>query len=115
MLNYIALGLATFGVGYIRIAPGTWGSAVGVLIYFLFAKAEANALTYFMSRGWQDGQIIAWIHACNLVLFLLLCILGIWASSRAVKLFQNKDPQKVVVDEVIGQLITFLFVPCRLF
>ncbi|MCA1625430.1 MAG: phosphatidylglycerophosphatase A [Acidobacteria bacterium] len=36
---------------------------------------------------------------------------GIWASSRAVELFQNKDPQQAVVDEVIGQLITFLFVP----
>jgi phosphatidylglycerophosphatase A len=30
---------------------------------------------------------------------------------RAVKIFQNKDPQQAVVDEVIGQLITFLFVP----
>jgi phosphatidylglycerophosphatase A len=46
-----------------------------------------------------------------LILFLLFCLLGIWAANRATHLFKNKDPQQAVVDEVIGQLITFLFVP----
>jgi phosphatidylglycerophosphatase A len=46
-----------------------------------------------------------------LILFLLFCLLGIWAANRATLLFKNKDPQQAVVDEIIGQLITFLFVP----
>ena len=34
-LDYLALAIATFGVGFIPIAPGTWGSLVGVGIYLL--------------------------------------------------------------------------------
>ncbi len=110
-LDYFSLAVTTCGVGYLPLAPGTYGSAVGVLIYLLFASIEARTNFYFSQHGWQDAQITAWIHAVNLILFLLFCLLGIWASNRAVKIFQNKDPQKVVVDEVIGQLITFLFIP----
>ena len=110
-LDYFALAVTTCGVGYIPLAPGTFGSAVGVLIYLLVAFIEAKSSIYFSQNGWQVAQISAWLHAFNLLLFLLFCLLGIWASGRATKLFQNKDPQKVVVDEVIGQLITFLFVP----
>lgn len=110
-LDYFSLAITTFGVGYLPVAPGTYGSAVGVLIYLLFASSEVRANLYFLQHDWQDAQITAWIHAFYLILFLLFCLLGIWASNRAVKIFQNKDPQKVVVDEVIGQLITFLFIP----
>ena len=110
-LDYFSLAVTTFGVGYLPLAPGTYGSAVGILIYLFFASIESRTNFYFSEQGWQDAQISAWIHAFNLILFLLFCLLGIWASNRAVKLFQNKDPQQAVVDEVIGQLITFLFIP----
>lgn len=110
-LDYLSLAVTTFGVGYLPLAPGTWGSMVGVLIYLLFGQIEAGAGTYFLDRGWKDAQITAWIHAFNLIIFLLFCLLGIWAANRAVGIFQDKDPQKAVVDEVIGQLIVFLFVP----
>ncbi len=110
-LDYFSLAVTTCGVGYIPLAPGTFGSAVGVLTYLLIAFTEANLSFYFSQNGWLDAQISAWLHVVNLILFLLFCLLGIWASGRATKLFQNKDPQKVVVDEVIGQLITFLFIP----
>ncbi|MDQ3711059.1 MAG: phosphatidylglycerophosphatase A [Acidobacteriota bacterium] len=111
LLDYFSLAVTTCGVGYIPLAPGTFGSAVGVLIYLLVAFIEAKSSIYFSQNSWQIAQISAWLHAFNLLLFLLFCLLGIWASGRATKLFQNKDPQKVIVDEVIGQLITFLFVP----
>ena len=110
-LDYFSLAITTFGVGYLPLAPGTYGSAVGILVYLFFASIESRTNFYFLQYGWQDAQIAAWVHAVNLILFLLFCLLGIWASSRAVKIFQNKDPQQAVVDEVIGQLITFLFVP----
>ncbi len=110
-LDYFCLAVTTFGVGYLPLAPGTYGSAIGVLIYLLFGWIETNVSTNIGVKGWTDAQIAAWIHAGNLILFLLFCLLGIWAANRAFKIFQNKDPQQAVVDEVIGQLITFLFVP----
>lgn len=110
-LDYFSLAITTFGVGYLPLAPGTWGSMVGVLIYLLFGRIEANAGIYFVNRGWAEVQIAAWIHAFNLIIFLLFCLLGVWAASRAVKLLRDKDPQQAVVDEVIGQLIVFLFIP----
>jgi phosphatidylglycerophosphatase A len=110
-LDYLSLAITTFGVGYLPFAPGTYGSAVGVLIYLFFGWIEANVWANFSGKGWADAQVTAWLHAFNLIVFLLFCLLGIWAANRAVKLFQNKDPQQAVVDEVIGQLIVFLFIP----
>jgi phosphatidylglycerophosphatase A len=110
-LDYFSLAVTTFGVGYLPLAPGTYGSAAGVLIYLLFAWIESNVSTDLGVKGWTDAQITAWFHAFNLILFLLFCLLGIWATNRAVGLFQNKDPQQAVIDEVIGQLIVFLFIP----
>jgi phosphatidylglycerophosphatase A len=109
--DYVALAVTTFGVGYLPLAPGTWGSMVGVAIYLMFGSFKEYVFTGFGGRGWNEAQIAAWIHAGNLFLFLLFCLLGIWAASRATKLFKNKDPQQAVVDEVIGQLITYLFIP----
>ena len=110
-LDYFALAVTTFGVGYLPLAPGTYGSAVGVLIYLLFGWLENSFTSNFDANGWTAAQIAAWTHVFNLVLFTLFCLLGIWAANRATILFRKKDPQESVVDEVIGQLIVFLFVP----
>jgi len=110
-LDYFALAVTTFGVGYLPLAPGTWGSIVGVLIYLLFGWLEDSFSANFGASGWTAAQIAAWVHAGNLILFLAFCLLGIWAANRATILFGKKDPQEAVVDEVIGQLIVFLFVP----
>lgn len=110
-LDYFSIVLTTCGVGFIPLAPGTWGSVIGVLIYLFFARLESNSSAFFALSNLKDAQITAWIHVINLIIFLLFCILSIWASGRATRIFQSKDPQKVVVDEVVGQLIVFLFVP----
>jgi phosphatidylglycerophosphatase A len=107
LLDYFALAVTTFGVGYLPLAPGTWGSMVGVGIYLLFAWIEAN----LRFQQLTDSQLSAWVHAFNLLIFLAFCLLGIWAATRATKLFRHKDPSQAVVDEVIGQLLTFLFIP----
>lgn len=109
--DYFALAVTTVGVGYLPLMPGTYGSLVGVGIYLLFGWLETSVSTSFGASGWSEGQITAWVHAANLIVFLLFCLLGIWAANRATLLFKNKDPQQAVVDEVIGQLIVFLFVP----
>ncbi len=109
--DYFSLAVTTCGVGYLPVAPGTWGSMVGVVIYLLCAWAEASVGIELLKNGWRLEQIQAWIHAVNLIIFLLFCLLGIWAASRATKLFKHKDPPEAVVDEVIGQIIVFLFIP----
>lgn len=109
--DYFSLAVTTFGVGYIPIAPGTFGSIVGVLIYLTVVSVEAGIGVYFIGEGWRLAQISAWFQAFNLAVFLLFCLAGIWAAGRAARIFGTKDPQKAVVDEVIGQLIVFFFVP----
>lgn len=108
--DYLALAITTCGVGYIPVAPGTFGAIVGVLLYLALNKIQnliwANSVNASAAESWQIFSA--------LVLTILLTFAGIWASSRAVLLFNDKDPQKAVIDEVLGQLVTFLFVPFNL-
>jgi phosphatidylglycerophosphatase A len=73
------------GVGYAPIAPGTAGSAVGVVIYLLARE---------------------WTTAGQAALLVATCVLGIWASNVAIRHFNHKDPGHVVIDEVAGQMLT---------
>lgn len=98
----VALALTTFGVGYIPGAPGTYGSAVGVVIYV--------AITTVENQGWR-GIGIPFHWALNALLLGAFCLIGIWASARTAPIFGRKDPSQAVVDEVMGQLITLCFVP----
>ncbi|MGH9883191.1 MAG: phosphatidylglycerophosphatase A family protein [Pyrinomonadaceae bacterium] len=107
--DYLALAIATCGVGYLPLAPGTWGSLVGVCIYF-----AVQSLTFWLIRAFAPLQDIApfspWsvFVAAQLLLITIITLVGIWAASRAEKLLARKDPRKVVIDEVAGQLIAFL-------
>ena len=111
LTDYFSLAITTFGVGYLPLAPGTWGSMVGVAIYLLIRRFESLFLADTAAYGGTIGQTTAWIHAANAVVLVLFCLLGIWATNRAGKFFKSKDPSQAVVDEVMGQLIVFLFVP----
>jgi len=84
-LDYAALAIATFGVGYLPLIPGTFGSMVGVAIFLLL-------------RVWE----------LQLLFIAVIVVLGIWAAFRTERLLGMKDPGKVVVDEVAGQMISLL-------
>lgn len=110
--DQLALAVTTFGVGYIPGAPGTYGSAVGVLIY-IFSGA---AWIYFSGRfpafdGRSALSFQGWTVVFVSILLVILILAGIWAAERAIGLLGNSDPSQAVVDEVIGQLVTFLFIP----
>ena len=102
IVDYIALALTTCGVGYIPGAPGTYGSAVGVAIYVGIVAVEKS--------GWH-GVGISFHWALNGLLLTIFCLVGIWASSRSIPLLGNEDPSEAVVDEIMGQLVTFCFIP----
>src|SRR5439155_5807200 len=87
------IGIATAaGVGFIPKAPGTAGSLVGVLLYVVIHGLQLSA--YYP-------------HA---IIFVL--ITGTWASSRVEYLYGH-DSQRIVIDEVAGQMITFLWAAGR--
>jgi phosphatidylglycerophosphatase A len=111
--DYVALAIATCGVGYFPIAPGTMGSLVGVGIYILLWRAVLRVTLDAspFSRAYPEftpSLFLMW----TLPLFTIgLSLIGIWAASRAERLMAKKDPSQVVIDEVAGQLVTFMFVP----
>jgi phosphatidylglycerophosphatase A len=88
----LAVLLATAGYsGYFPVAPGTVGSAVGLLVYLLV---------------WWTAS-----PAVEIALIVGLFAVGIWAGTIAERYFGGIDPGPVVLDEVVGMLITLAFIP----
>jgi phosphatidylglycerophosphatase A len=84
--------LATFGyVGHFPIAPGTAGSAAALVLYLPLRWAGSPAL---------EVAVIAGLFAA-----------GCWAASVAEAHYGRTDPGHVVLDEVVGMLMTLLWVP----
>ena len=109
LLDYLSLAVTTCGVGYLPLAPGTWGSLLAVGFYVLLANLF-GAYRYGPSLL-EPEFLVAAIHAVILIAFLLFTLLGIWSAGRSTQLLGDLDPSQAVVDEVIGQLIVFLFIP----
>jgi len=85
----IALILATgFGSGYSPVAPGTAGSLLALVIWWL-------------------APPFLWLRASLLVLSLFF---GVWSATQAEKKWGH-DNGKIVIDEVAGMWITLLFLP----
>jgi phosphatidylglycerophosphatase A len=113
-LDYVALSIATFGVGYIPIVPATWGSLVGIGIYLIAGNLN-DSFGFWVETSHFSVTFLA-ASRSSIVIFsiLSLFLIGIWASNRVCKLTGKKDPRIVVIDEVVGQLIVFMFVPAKL-
>lgn len=110
-MDYVALTLATCGVGYLPLAPGTWGSAVGVILYLLFQVLSLRAYALMQPVGW-DATTLYLLRTNSLLLIIsIITLAGIWAATRTEILLRRKDPGVVVIDEVAGQMIAFIFVP----
>ncbi len=109
--DYLSLFLATWGVGYLPLAPGTWGALVGVGIYLLLHKASAVVYLLAQERAWRFPSLEGFHTSLMMLVIFALSLSGIWAATQAEKLLGRKDPGVVVVDEVAGQLLSLLFVP----
>jgi phosphatidylglycerophosphatase A len=92
-----ALAIATsLGAGYLPLAPGTWGSAVGVA---LVAGVDAAA----------RGESAPLPLVAEFTLVLALAGIGLWASERVVEANPSDvDPGYVVIDELSGQAISLV-------
>jgi len=77
--------------GYFPIAPGTVGSAAGLVVYLLV--------------WWTRSPIV------EVALIAATFAAGTWAATHAERYFGGIDPGPVVIDEVLGMLITLAFIP----
>jgi phosphatidylglycerophosphatase A len=95
--DFMAVFVATgFGAGFIPFGPGTWGSIVGLLIAY-------ELITAFGSGALLPQNIL-------IAAGVVFAALGVWASDRAEKIFDRKDAGQIVIDEVFGQIISFVFI-----
>jgi phosphatidylglycerophosphatase A len=76
------------GVGYAPFASGTWACVVAVFV-FVFIKSQF----YF------------------LIATAIAIILSYACSSRAERIYDEKDSKKIVIDDFSGMFITLLFMP----
>jgi phosphatidylglycerophosphatase A len=110
--DYLALAIATCGVGYFPIAPGTLGSMVGVALYLAVWAGLGELLTsHAISRKLSLLYVFTPELAFMLIVIFFVTMIGIWAGSRSERVLKTKDPSKVVIDEVAGQMIALLSGP----
>jgi len=110
--DYLALAIATCGVGYLPLAPGTWGSLVGIGLYLL-VRGIAMKVMFDAGAGRNFNLLHVYygVLAFELVAVVAVSWIGTWAASRTERLSARKDPGKVVIDEVAGQFIALIPVP----
>ncbi len=84
---------------YLALAVGT-GLGAG-----LFPKAPGTAGSLFpgLALGWALGEVPPW---AGLAAAFLLFFAGWWAASSCERLLGTDDPPRVVIDEVVGMLIS---------
>ena len=84
---FIATGA---GSGYLPKAPGTWGTLVGLLLWWPLAGLSLTAY---------------------LATVAVLFIVGVASAGAAEKILDRGDPGVVVIDEIVGVLIALAAVP----
>ncbi len=91
-MDRVGLFIATCGyLGHVPVAPGTFGSAAGLVVFYAVRSTGSTVVELS-------------------VIFLLFAI-GIWAGTVAERHYGGVDPAPVVLDEVVGMLITLAFLP----
>jgi undecaprenyl-diphosphatase len=87
--------VSCFGLGWLPIAPGTWGSLPPAMLFAL--------MCYFNSS-------VAAISIIMAVLALAGAAICIKFAPAIVAATNETDPREVVADEFSGQAVTFLFI-----
>lgn len=91
-MQRLALVIATCGyVGYMPIAPGTAGSAAALALIWAVRGTGSPAV--------------------EVALAAVLGVAGVWSAGVVERRFGSVDPGPVVIDEVVGMLITLLLLP----
>ncbi|MBN1233498.1 MAG: phosphatidylglycerophosphatase A [Candidatus Coatesbacteria bacterium] len=97
-MKYLSLIFSTFfGIGYIKVAPGTFGSLSASILYLILYNPRAG--------DESNAEFNLLVITC--ILFILGTVFS-WIAARSLN---DKDPQIIVIDEVLGMAVTYLFLP----
>ena len=95
-MNQLALVCATFGyVGYFPIAPGTAGSLAALVLFAAVRRVG--------------------VPAFEIATIVVVLVGGIWAANATEHALGQKDPGAIVIDEVLGMLMTLALLPVSTF
>jgi phosphatidylglycerophosphatase A len=93
----LAVWVATFGgLGYFPVAPGSVGAVAGLAAVVALSRLPITTLS-----------VSVWVGLAAAVVFAA----GVPAATGAETYFRRKDPGHVVIDEVVGQMVTLLAHP----
>ena len=91
MINFTNIFISIFYIGYIRYAPGTWGSLASLgIIFFLF-----NIINISLS--------------ILIILFVFLFFLSNYLINYFSSITNSHDSKHIVIDEFLGIFFIFLF------
>jgi phosphatidylglycerophosphatase A len=94
-MTRLAVLIASFGyTGYFPIAPGTAGSAAALVLYLLVRSVSPGA------RPLVEALVL-----------VVVALVGTWSATIAERYFKATDPGQIVIDEVLGMLMTLAFLP----
>ena len=85
------LFITFFKIGKIKFAPGTIASLITCLLFFLFANSSNIVILFFAT--------------------LLIALYSLVAINNSFDSFDSNDPQEIVIDEVVGQMLPLLAIP----
>ncbi len=88
----VLLASSFFGLGYLPLAPGTWGTVGALGVWWSMRD---------LTLPWFVGLTLA------------ICAFAVWVAGRAEALYGSHDVQHIVIDEVAGLLVTVIGVPWR--
>ena len=91
-----SLFLATgFGIGLLPIAPGTFGSILGIILFLVLAYL--NLPVFWLS-----------------LIILIFYVFSYLAVQSTLKIIKRSDPGEIVIDEVLGMMLVMMTIPLDL-
>ena len=91
MNKFNLLFITFFKIGKIKFAPGTLASFITCLLFLLFVNLFNIVILLFFT--------------------LLIALYSFIAINNSFDSFDSNDPQEIVIDEVVGQMLPLLSVP----
>ena len=85
------LFLTLFNIGKIKYAPGTFASLVTCLIFLVLIALFNLSIIFFLT--------------------IIIFVYSFIAINNSTDEFNEEDPQEIVIDEFVGQILPLLFIP----
>ena len=91
MNKFNLLFITFFKIGKIKFAPGTFASFITCILFLLFVNLINIVVIFFCT--------------------LLIALYSIIAINNSFNSFDSNDPEEIVIDEVVGQMLPLLAIP----